>query len=56
MFQRRIIAEEELGKKDLGCKEITSLLKSIGLMKVVGLCYENLVKEFILKTTCACNV
>ncbi|XP_050878333.1 uncharacterized protein LOC127082153 [Lathyrus oleraceus] len=51
VIQRRVVVEMELGKDVVDVKEVTNLIKVVGLLKtVVGFsqCYEGLVKEFIV--------
>lgn len=58
MYQRRLDLERELGKDALECKEVVSLIENAGLMKSVagfGMCYEKLVKEFIVIIPTDCD-
>ncbi|XP_050897235.1 uncharacterized protein LOC127104059 [Lathyrus oleraceus] len=51
VIQRRISLERELDKDALKCKEVMELIEATGLMKNVttfGLCYEGLVKKFVV--------
>lgn len=59
MFERRIIHERELSKKDLDYQEIMDFLKDAELMKTmsdIGPCYEKLVKEFIVNISNECKI
>ncbi|KAK2381627.1 hypothetical protein QL285_069218 [Trifolium repens] len=58
VYQRRVAQERELNQEALECKEIIELLDAAELMKTVkdmGVCYEMLVKEFIVNITSACS-
>ncbi|XP_050895506.1 uncharacterized protein LOC127102140 [Lathyrus oleraceus] len=58
VIQRRIALERELGKDALKCKEVVELIEAIGLMKIVTkfrLCYESLVKEFVVTIPDGCD-
>lgn len=53
-----LLKKNELSKETLNSKEIIELLTSVGLMKAVTkivLCYENLVRKFIVNVSPACN-
>ncbi|XP_058784622.1 uncharacterized protein LOC131659450 [Vicia villosa] len=55
---RRLALERELGKDDIGCKEVISLVKEAGLTKTIsgiGDCYETIVKEFIVNIPGDCD-
>lgn len=53
-----LLKKNELSKETLNFKEIVELLTFVGLMKAVTkifLCYENLVRGFIVNVSPACN-
>ncbi|XP_050908142.1 uncharacterized protein LOC127121740 [Lathyrus oleraceus] len=57
-YQRRLALEIELGKDDLECKEVVSIIENVWLMKSVvgfGKYYETLVKEFIINIPTDCD-
>jgi hypothetical protein len=58
VYQRRIAHERELSQEALNCKEIMEYIEAAKLMKSVtnlGVCYERLVKEFIVNITDECS-
>ncbi|XP_050920385.1 uncharacterized protein LOC127138022 [Lathyrus oleraceus] len=58
VIQRRVALKRELGKDYLKCNEVMELIKVVGLMKIAthfGLCYENLVKKFMVTIPDGCD-
>ncbi|PNX64992.1 hypothetical protein L195_g054308, partial [Trifolium pratense] len=58
VFNRRLSVERNLSKDFLKCKELMELISAAGLMKTVkalGVCYEKLVKEFLVNIGEDCN-
>ncbi|KAK2368794.1 hypothetical protein QL285_081963 [Trifolium repens] len=51
VYHKRLALERELSEEALECKEVMDLINQAGLMKTacgLGMCYEKLVKEFIV--------
>ncbi|XP_045791760.1 uncharacterized protein LOC123886487 [Trifolium pratense] len=58
VFNIRLSVERNLSKDFLQCKELMELISAAGLMKTVkalGVCYEKLVKEFLVNIGEDCN-
>lgn len=58
VYPTRFALERGLGKYSFECKDVSSLIQEVGLMKTVkdfGKCYEMLVKEFIMNISKECD-
>lgn len=58
VIQMRVALERELGKDALKCKKVVELIEVVVLTKTItkfGLCYEILVKEFVVTILDGCD-